>query len=213
MQFRKRKQILVNKTVQWASVAYVFVAILVILFVHTVLTYYRVSGKLPTGQQGSLPALLLEDIFITLSVMAVFVIYATIVGSHRVVGPLYRCEKALKRVQEGDLTDVIRLRRGDFLVPFSEELNLALANLREFAAEDRAHVQEAVRLITLARAGIQIPEVQSSLDRAAQQLGRVGAKMKIENEAVRARLSPEIAALAQNRAIPPIAEAKPQYLG
>jgi hypothetical protein len=213
VQFRQRKQVLVNKSVQWASVAYVFVAVLAILGVHTALTYYRLSGKLPTGEQGGFAGLLLEDVFITLAVMAVLLVYVTIFSSHKVAGPIYRCEKTLKMVQTGDLTDMIKLRRGDFLVPFSEELNLALANLREFAAEDRAHVQEAVRLMMLARTGIQVAELQATVDRAVRELMRVGSKLKIENDAVRARLSPEVAALAGDRTIPLPPEAAPNYLG
>ena len=201
MQFHKRRQYLINKAMQWAAVGYVFVIVLLILGFQTWLTYTRLNGN-ATIEPEKLPHLLVQDVFITLAVMSVFVVFMGIFGSHKVAGPLYRCEKTLKAMQGGDLTDIIRLRRGDLLVPFTEEMNLALANLREFAAEDRAHVQEAVRLIQLARGGIKMLEVQTSLDRAMSALTKVGAKLKIENEIVRARFEGNYPGYDANKTMP-----------
>lgn len=187
MQFHKRRQLVVNKTMQWAAVAYVTIIIMVILAFHTWLTFSRLDSILKINRdQIPLQHLLLQDFFITLAVMAVFIVFMSIFGSHKVAGPIFRCEKAIKLIQQGDLTDMIKLRRGDLLVPFSEEINLALANLREFVSEDRAHVQEAVRLILLARSATPVPEAQTSLERAIATLSRVGSKLKIENELLRA---------------------------
>src|SRR5688500_2015863 len=155
MEFRKRRQYVVNKALQYGSAAYVFGIVLVSLGFHTWLTYVRLAGdvRLPKAQT-SLSFLLFQDLLISLVVTGVFVAVAVILGSNRIAGPLYRCEQTLKRVQTGDLTDIIKIRRGDMLCGFAEELNFAVANLRELAAEDRQHVQEAARLIMLARGGI-----------------------------------------------------------
>jgi len=187
VQFHARKQILVNKSVQWGSVAYVFVIVLVILAFHTWLTSWRLAGRVRTDGDGlSLGMTLLLDVLITFGVTGIFAAFAVIFGSHKIAGPIYRCEQTMKRVQRGDLTDFIRLRKGDFLVPFSEEINLALANLREIAGGDRIQVQEAVRQLTLAKGAIAAPEVQKTIDRAIDALGKVGTRLKIDQDAARA---------------------------
>jgi hypothetical protein len=186
MQFHKRRQYIVNKAVQYSSVAFVFAIVLAILAVHTWLTYWRLADKV-RPEAGALPlsTMLLIDVVVTLAITGLFIGYAVIFGSHKVAGPLYRCEQAMKRLQKGDLTDFIKLRRGDFLTPFAEEVNLALANLREMAAEDRVHVQEAVRQLALARGAINAPDVQKTLDRATEVLAKIGHRLKIDRDTAR----------------------------
>jgi hypothetical protein len=208
VQFQKRRRILINRSLQYAAVAYALAVVVLVLGFHSWVTYERVSAEIaadPTAKAH----VLLQDVFISLVIMAAGIAYIGIAASHKVAGPVFRCEKTLKLLQEGDLTDVVRLRRGDFLVSFSEELNHALANLREFAAEDRAHVQEAARLISLARGAV-APEVQASLDRAVQALGRVGSRLKIETDAARARTA---AALAEAGSMAPALGGSPAYFG
>ncbi len=77
-----------------------------------------------------LPAILTSGIlgFIAAMVIAIFI-------PHSYVGPLYRIERDLKRIGDGDLTIRFRLRKGDELKVLAESLNIMLekisSNVRE----------------------------------------------------------------------------------
>ena len=50
----------------------------------------------------------------------------TVFFSHKLAGPVFRFEKALRRVIDGDYTDVIKLRKGDQLNNLADLLNDAI---------------------------------------------------------------------------------------
>ncbi|MGE4580166.1 MAG: methyl-accepting chemotaxis protein [Desulfuromonadales bacterium] len=49
----------------------------------------------------------------------------------KIAGPIYRIEKDLEQFQHGDLTVTIRLRQGDTLQDFSQNLNNMVISIRE----------------------------------------------------------------------------------
>ncbi|MDW7646192.1 MAG: methyl-accepting chemotaxis protein [Desulfuromonadales bacterium] len=49
----------------------------------------------------------------------------------KIAGPIYRIEKDLEPLKDGDLTVSIRLRQGDTLQGFSQNLNETVASIRE----------------------------------------------------------------------------------
>ncbi|MBI3582882.1 MAG: methyl-accepting chemotaxis protein [Nitrospinae bacterium] len=77
-----------------------------------------------------LPAILTSGIlgFIAAMVIAIFL-------PHSYGGPLYRIERDLKRIGDGDMTIRFRLRKGDELKVLAESLNIMLekisSNVRE----------------------------------------------------------------------------------
>ncbi len=94
---------------------------------------YASSGTLTTGYMGSelriektsaffSPTLLWTSALVALGVglagLIVFIIY-----SHRLAGPLYRVEKALHEIGQGDLTHRIKLRKNDQLEDLAQSLN------------------------------------------------------------------------------------------
>jgi len=56
--------------------------------------------------------------------MAVFILL-----SHRIAGPLYRFEKTLSQIKDGDLTTRINLRKSDELTELKESLNALIGSL------------------------------------------------------------------------------------
>jgi methyl-accepting chemotaxis protein len=59
---------------------------------------------------------------------------ASIFITHKVAGPVYRLKKSIAQVTEGDLSVVIKLRKGDDLKDLAEHINLLIANMRNFVA-------------------------------------------------------------------------------
>lgn len=178
----KRRRFVVKGGLQLSAVFYLFFVTLAIVAFHTWLTYFRVSKVAQVAGDTPLAFMFAQDVVITIAFMAIFALFAGIFGSHKVAGPLYRFEQVLKKVQKGDISEQIQLRRGDMLIDFAGELNLALANLRELAAEDRLLLQEAARLIADVRGRTSVAEIQAKLDRAVELLGKVGSKLVLEPE-------------------------------
>ncbi|MCD6320042.1 MAG: methyl-accepting chemotaxis protein [Candidatus Desulfofervidaceae bacterium] len=50
---------------------------------------------------------------------------------HTIAGPLYRLEKEIKRIGEGDLTSNFKIRKGDDLQEFVDELNKSIQQLHD----------------------------------------------------------------------------------
>ncbi len=53
----------------------------------------------------------------------------------KIAGPVYRIEKDLERVREGELTKEIRLRNGDLLVDLAGEVNRTTGSIREYVQD------------------------------------------------------------------------------
>ncbi|MBI5885671.1 MAG: methyl-accepting chemotaxis protein [Deltaproteobacteria bacterium] len=129
----KRRTVYIKKRFQ-ATFAIKFLAIIVAeaLLAAGILVYISM-GTMVAGYRGSeiviaptrdyfFPTALLANlVIIAITAAAGFVVLLFV--SHRIAGPLYRFEKSLDELAEGDLTHRSRLRNADELKPFAERLN------------------------------------------------------------------------------------------
>lgn len=69
-----------------------------------------------------LPTILLTNLIATL-LIAVSTIAVTLFVSHKIAGPIYRLEKDIEVIADGDLTFRVKFRKGDQLKELSEEIN------------------------------------------------------------------------------------------
>jgi len=104
-----------------------------ILTVETTSQYFFVSFLLIT---------LIVVIGIGIAGMVVFILL-----SHRIAGPLYRFEKTLKDIENGDLTAQIDLRRSDQLIEIKEALNTVLSSLNGRVGKIRQYIEQAEDLV------------------------------------------------------------------
>ena len=80
---------------------------------------------------GNIESNLLIGIFIIFFIAVVVAAIISVFFLHRVVGPIYRIQEALKKVAEGQVPPKdIKLRTGDFFSEVAQELNKVLARLR-----------------------------------------------------------------------------------
>lgn len=68
---------------------------------------------------------------ITLGLITIATIIVTVFSSHKIAGPMYRFEKELKEIEEGDLTKNIKLRSKDQITDMAVGLNKMVAGLHE----------------------------------------------------------------------------------
>lgn len=67
---------------------------------------------------------------ITLALLAIATIIVTLFISHRIAGPMFRFEKELKEIGEGDLTKKVSLRKKDQTQELADCINDMTASLR-----------------------------------------------------------------------------------
>ena len=97
-----------------------------------------ISQGLVTGDEAISHLRILNQNILYLSVLALAVVFGlTLFFSHFIAGPLYRFEKTLEQMREGDLSVIVRLRKHDELKDTAECFNQALTSLRGKIRHDR----------------------------------------------------------------------------
>jgi methyl-accepting chemotaxis protein len=66
-----------------------------------------------------------------LGLVTLATIVVTLFVSHKIAGPMFRFEKELKQVTEGDLTKRVVLRKKDQITDMAESLNDMISSLHE----------------------------------------------------------------------------------
>ena len=80
-------------------------------------------------------------IWVVLVLVAAFGIMSVLVF-HRLVGPIYVLERAIKNIARGDLSQDVSLRKRDELKDTAGELQNMIENIRDAVLEDRRKIQE-----------------------------------------------------------------------
>jgi methyl-accepting chemotaxis protein len=92
-----------------------------------------------------LPAAIFTNL-ITLGLISIATIMVILFISHKLAGPLFRFEKELKEIGQGDLTKVIRLRKKDQIKELAEDLNTMTAGLRSKVKDIKGKTDELMKL-------------------------------------------------------------------
>jgi signal transduction histidine kinase len=73
-------------------------------------------------------------VFGAVVLIGILFIYDAIVFAHRIVGPLVRFRKVCQAVRDGEATELVKLRKDDFLQDLKDEFNDMLKALEERGA-------------------------------------------------------------------------------
>lgn len=155
-QFYRRKQHFIKKGYQARFIFKFCLLVLVGGLISTGLLYAMSRGTLTSSFENSrltvestsvaiLPAVVYTNL-VTLVLITVATILVALYVSHKIAGPLFRFEKDLSEIAQGDLTKVIRLRRKDEVKDMAETLNRMTASLRERVKEVQDRLDEAAEL-------------------------------------------------------------------
>jgi methyl-accepting chemotaxis protein len=91
--------------------------------------YYRSHIKIASTGEIVYPILFTANI-ITVGIIIVITIIVTLLISHKIAGPLYRIEKSIHEIGEGNLSFKIYLRAKDELITLAEIFNNMIVKLR-----------------------------------------------------------------------------------
>jgi len=139
----KRRQIVVNRKLQFGVAATIMMWLFTYLLMFSLVTVLApVLFKMATG--GELPTVpdVYDEFYGIFARLAIpLVLTFTVVGMHatvflhRIAGPAYRFKMWLRGVREGDLATTVNLRKTDMLKDVAHEMNETLAVLREDIAK------------------------------------------------------------------------------
>lgn len=87
-----------------------------------------------------LPAVIYTAL-ITLGLLTIATIVVTLIISHKIAGPMFRFEKELKEIGDGNLTKKVSLRKNDQAEEFAVCLNKMTASLREKVTHIRTRLE------------------------------------------------------------------------
>ena len=137
----KRRQYFVQKEFQFKFILKFCIVLFVGIVVSTGLLFLFSKDTLTSSFEQSrlvikntafaiLPSVFLSNL-ITLGLITLATIVVTLLVSHKLAGPLFRFQKELNQIGEGDLTQAIKLREKDQITAMAESLDQMRASLQE----------------------------------------------------------------------------------
>lgn len=154
----RRRQFFVKKEFQFKFILKFCLIVLSGSVISTILILFFSRGTLTSSFENSrlvlkntalaiLPAIMYTNI-ITLLMISVATIFAVLYISHKIAGPMFRFEKELKLIGDGDLKKTIHLRKEDQMKDMAESLNQMTTKLHGKMTgiqEDMGRVIESAR--------------------------------------------------------------------
>jgi methyl-accepting chemotaxis protein len=91
-----------------------------------------------------LPAVLYTNL-VTMVIISLSLIAVTLFVSHKIAGPLFRLEKDINVIAEGDLTYTVKLRKGDQLRELSADMNHMTTHLNKKVRKIQIEVERIMK--------------------------------------------------------------------
>ncbi len=173
----KRRQYFVQKNFQFKFILKFCIVLLIgiiisigllCLFSMNTLTSSFEQSKLVIKNTASaiLPNVFLSHL-IALVLITLLAIVVTLLISHKLAGPLFRFQKELKEIGEGNLTQVIKLRKNDQITAMADSLNQMRTDLQNKILG----IKEEVEQIIESASGQDIPpDLSKRLDHLNQKI-------------------------------------------
>lgn len=147
----KRSSYFIKKEFQFKFILRFCLLVLIGAVISTGLVFLFSQGTLTSSFQHSrliikntgvaiLPSVIYTNL-ITLALITLATIIVTLFVSHKVAGPMFRFEKELKAIGEGNLTNKIMLRKKDQIKDMADCLNNMVASLREKILDIQTEVE------------------------------------------------------------------------
>ncbi|PKK91279.1 MAG: hypothetical protein CVV64_05800 [Candidatus Wallbacteria bacterium HGW-Wallbacteria-1] len=134
---RSRRQIFIKKDFQLKIILIILLTVVIFANISGIIIYSFFTRSLGTDSLMDYlgvrepSEIILQVIFITEAIGLITIFFITLFISHNMAGPIYKIEKSLVRISEGDLSEIINLRKGDEFHELAIELNCAIDGIRE----------------------------------------------------------------------------------
>ena len=136
---KKRVHFLINKQVQNKLILqFIFFMLIFALFIAFELFYTAwpvVSFYIPQSVSSDVyTKILFRLMCFSVPILFVFVGYI-IIFTNRIAGPLYRLEKTLDKITQGEDVDIIKLRENDEMKPLISKANDVIVYIKDLKAQ------------------------------------------------------------------------------
>lgn len=141
----KRRQYFIDRKFQTGFILKFFAVLILGAILSVGVTMLSTQATLTSSFEGSklviektslaiLPSVIMTNIITTLIVGGV-VVLVTLLVSHKIAGPMFRFEKDLEEIAQGNLQKQIRTREGDQFGGVTRNLNEMVGNLNQKLSE------------------------------------------------------------------------------
>jgi len=142
----------IKKRYQFRFVTHFCVSMLIMAIIHIIIFYLYTNKELGSTYYQSLFSLqglrdnILSAMIFTGGIVIIFatlaVLIITLIGSNKIAGPIYRIEKSLESVGNGDLGLIIKFRTHDAIDRVAEDINSATENLNTKISTVSRNIEE-----------------------------------------------------------------------
>jgi len=150
----KRRQYFVQKNFQFKFILKFCIVLLIGIIISIGLLYLFSMNTLTSSFEQSkliikntasaiLPSVFLSHL-IALVLITLLAIVVTLLISHKLAGPLFRFQKELKEIGEGNLTQVIKLRKNDQITAMADSLNQMRTDLQNKILGIKEEVEQII---------------------------------------------------------------------
>lgn len=152
----RRRQYFIQKDYQFKFILKFCLIVLSGSIISTAFLFFFAQGTLTSSFEHSrlvirntataiMPAVILTNV-LTLLVITFATTVVVLFISHKIAGPMFRFEKELKDIGQGDLAKKVTLRKKDQFTNLADSLNIMTAALHEKIVSTQAEVAQLIEL-------------------------------------------------------------------
>lgn len=168
--FMLRRKYLISKQFQLKYTAMIVIFMFLIAWLAGYTVYHtlfnlmgeKLANVYPQGRLMAIFKTVNLALLIRVLLLLPFVVVISILLSHRVAGPIYKMEKYLTEVAQGDFSALIQLRRRDEFKALAEVINVMTKNLRTYAREKKEIVDNLSATLDKLRSAIDKPSIDKN---------------------------------------------------
>ncbi len=150
-----RKRYIVGGRVQIRQIIIITLLILIFSFIACVITFNGVYGIFFESLQKIYPQNYLTGLINSLKINILFrvlfltpvLVFIVVILSNKIAGPMYRINKSLDLMSDGDYSFDIKLRKRDEFKDLAARLNNVIDSIRFLVGEERFYLKEVEKKI------------------------------------------------------------------
>ena len=187
----RRKRYLVATKFQLKYIGLILIIVVLTGTICSYVVYYttmlllgdKLANVYPQGRLISIVNTVNLRILLSLILVAPLMVIIGVFASHKIAGPIYRIEKFLENMANGDYSSMLTLRKNDELIPLANGINRFIETIKGTIKEERSELEQVfVSLDSLRRVVDAEPVDRSVLIDAVDKLSEELIKVNKELE-------------------------------
>lgn len=187
----RRKQYLVAKKFQLKYIGLILLLVFLTVAMCSYVIYYtmmltmgdKLANVYPQGRLMSIVNMVNFRILLSMLLMAPLIVIIGIFASHKIAGPIFRIEKFLGAMADGDFSSPVSLRRNDELISLANGINRVVDSVKATVKREKAQLDNvSASAENLRKIAESKPINHAALDKALDKLSEEVASLNRELE-------------------------------